>query len=124
MGTWSHGNFDDDTSADHLSILTSQLVKEVEDAMADPADLEPDEYWGCAVPCNLELLTLIARQGWVGVAFPAADIAKAWKQTYLRVWDDNIDGLEPKPEYKRLRREVLVKTFDNLIEEAVRREAD
>lgn len=54
MGTWGTGNFDDDTAADHLSILVSRLVREVTDAMAgDPVALEADEYWGVAVPCNL-----------------------------------------------------------------------
>ncbi|MDX3612490.1 DUF4259 domain-containing protein, partial [Streptomyces europaeiscabiei] len=26
----------------------------------DPVELEPDEYWGVAVPANLELLSLLA----------------------------------------------------------------
>ncbi|MBL8717245.1 MAG: hypothetical protein JNL79_14760 [Myxococcales bacterium] len=43
--------------ADHLSILTARLVEEIEAAMAgDPVALEPDEYAGVAVPCNVELL--------------------------------------------------------------------
>jgi len=29
MGTWGHGNFDDDTSADDLGSLMARLVKEV-----------------------------------------------------------------------------------------------
>jgi hypothetical protein len=62
MGTWGHGNFDDDTPAEHLWALTDQLVKEVSTAMADPKKIEPDEYWGCAVPSNVEILNVIARQ--------------------------------------------------------------
>lgn len=57
------GNFDDDSAADHLSIVTGKLVEEIETAMADPETIEPDEYWGVAVPCNLELLHLIAKRG-------------------------------------------------------------
>jgi hypothetical protein len=56
MGTWGHGNFDDDTAADHLSDLTGKLLGDIQKAMeGDPVEIEPDEYWGVAVPCNLEL---------------------------------------------------------------------
>ncbi|MBM2614678.1 DUF4259 domain-containing protein [Actinoplanes sp. LDG1-06] len=122
MGTWGSGNFDDDTAADHLSGLTARLVREVEDAMAgDPVELEPDEYWGVAVPCNLEILHVLAGRGWVGVQLPEAATVEAWKATYLGVWDATIDDLEPGPEYKTQRRAELERTFDQLAE-AIRAE--
>lgn len=117
MGTWGSGNFDSDTAADHLSILTARLVREVEDAMAgDPVELEPDEYWGVVVPCNLEILQVLANQRWVGVELPKAATVQAWKSTYLAVWDANIDELEPTPEHKTQRRTALERTFDQLAE--------
>ncbi|WP_432993719.1 DUF4259 domain-containing protein [Dactylosporangium sp. CA-233914] len=115
MGTWGSGNFGSDTAADHLSILTERLVREVEDAMAgDPVELEPDEYWGVAVPCNLEILYLLAGQSWVGVVLPEVETVEAWKATFLAVWDASIDGLEPTPQHKAQRRAVLERTFDQL----------
>ncbi|UWP79467.1 DUF4259 domain-containing protein [Dactylosporangium fulvum] len=124
MGTWGTGNFDNDTAGDHLSILVARLVREVEEAMAgDPVDLEPDEYWGVAVPCNLELLHLLAAQRWVGVTLPSADIVLEWKQRYLAAWDGAIDGLEPTEEYRAARRAVLERTFDQLADRS-RREAE
>ncbi|MER7007899.1 DUF4259 domain-containing protein [Dactylosporangium sp. NPDC000555] len=117
MGTWESGNFDSDTAADHLSILTARLVREVEDAMAgDPVELEPDEYWGVAVPCNLEILYVLASQAWVGVVLPEVETVESWRATYLAVWDASIDGLEPTPEHKTQRRAVLERTFDQLAE--------
>ncbi|GAA2377287.1 DUF4259 domain-containing protein [Dactylosporangium salmoneum] len=117
MGTWGSGNFDSDTAADHLSILSARLVREVADAMAgDPVELEADEYWGVAVPCNLEVLCLLAGQPWAGVTLPDAGTVEAWKATYLAVWDASIDGLEPTPEHKAQRRAVLERTFDRLAE--------
>ncbi|MBB2947758.1 hypothetical protein FB565_007529 [Actinoplanes lutulentus] len=117
MGTWGSGNFDSDTAADHLSVLTARLVREVEDAMGgDPVELEPDEYWGVAVPCNLEVLHVLASKGWVGVELPAAATVEAWKATFLAVWDARIDGLEPAPGHKEQRRTVLERTFDQLAE--------
>ncbi|WP_436530809.1 DUF4259 domain-containing protein [Actinoplanes sp. HUAS TT8] len=117
MGTWGSGNFDDDSAADHLSVLTARLVREVEEAMAgDPVELEPDEYWGVAVPCNLEILHLLASRPWAGVVLPEAGTVEGWKRTFMAVWEASIDGLEPGPEHKVRRREVLERTFDQLAE--------
>lgn len=115
MGTWGYGNFDGDTAADHLSALANQLIKEISDAMADPRELEPDEYWGAAVPCNVEILTLFASQHWVGAEIPAPSVVENWKTTYMAVWEQYIGELSPAPEYKLRRREVLLKTFGNLL---------
>ncbi|MEV6522178.1 DUF4259 domain-containing protein [Longispora sp. NPDC051575] len=115
MGTWGSGNFDSDTAADHLSELAGRLLDEVEAAMAgDPVGLEPDEYWGVAVPCNLELLRVLAEQGYVGVTLPEPEKITGWRDTFVAVWDATIDGLEPKPDYRTERRRVLVDTFDRL----------
>ncbi|MEU1623016.1 DUF4259 domain-containing protein [Streptomyces sp. NPDC005722] len=117
MGSWGSGNFDGDTAADHLSLLTARLVREVEDAVAGaPGTLEPDEYWGVAVPCNVELLHLIAGRGWAGAVLPAAATVHRWKAAHLAAWDAAIDDLEPSPEYRAERRAVLVRTFDALAE--------
>lgn len=104
-------------AADHLSALVTRLVGEIEEAMAgDPVELEPDEYWGVAVPCNLQILHVLANQDWVGVTLPEAATVEAWKATYLAIWEESIDGLEPEPEYRRERRAVLERTFDQLTE--------
>ncbi|MEV0576140.1 DUF4259 domain-containing protein [Streptomyces sp. NPDC050392] len=115
MGTWGAGNFDSDTAADHLGDLAARLVAEVTEAMAgDPVELEPDEYWGVTVPCNLELLLLLDRQGWVGVTLPPAAVIRSWQETFLAVWERTIDGLEPDEAYKDERRKVLKATFERL----------
>lgn len=123
MGTWGSGNFDGDTAADHLVVVTGGLVDEVEKRMTgEPVELEPDEYWGNAVPANVELLCLIADQGWVGAVLPPVATAERWKTTFLAVWDATIDGLEPTAEFKAERRAVLVATFDRLVAAASARE--
>ena len=87
----------------------------------DPVEIEPDEYWGVAVPCNLELLCLIAERQWVGVVLPEPETIEGWKRHYLTVWDTTIDGLAPTPQGREKRRAVLVDTFDRLVA-AARRE--
>jgi hypothetical protein len=115
MGTWGSGNFDNDTAADHLGELIDELIEDVTKTMArGPGSIEPDEYGGVAVPCNLEILCLLAKQKWVGVELPEAATIAKWKATYLGVWDAKIDGLKPKPSHKTARRAVLVATFDEL----------
>lgn len=121
MGTWGSGNFDSDTAADHLVVVTDRLVTEVAEAMAgDPVEIEPDEYWGVAVPCNLELLHLIAQQGYVGAQLPDAATIEEWKTKFMAVWDATIDGLEPMDRHRAERRAVLALTFDRLAEAASR----
>ncbi|MDW5323798.1 DUF4259 domain-containing protein [Plantactinospora sp. KLBMP9567] len=123
MGSWGFGNFDNDTAADHLSIITKRLLDEVTEAMAgDPVELEPDEYWGVAVPCNLELLYRLAELPYVGVCLPEPDVAADWKRRYLAVWDETIGELVESAEARESRRAVLVETFDRFLA-AARHEA-
>jgi hypothetical protein len=96
MGTWGHGNFDDDTAADHLSDLTGRLMKEIATAVEDPGEIQPDDYWGCAVPCRIEILNVVAKQRWVGMKLPKPDVAEKWKTDFLSVWDEYIDKLKPQ----------------------------
>ncbi|MGY0465699.1 DUF4259 domain-containing protein [Kitasatospora sp. cg17-2] len=125
MGTWGSGNFESDTALDHLSAVVGRLVEEVAEAMAgDPVGLEPDEYWGVAVPCQLELLHVLARSGHASGELPEAEVVEGWKETFMAVWERTIDGLEPKPEYKKQRREVLIRTFDQLAADARQAAAD
>ncbi|MGP2439700.1 DUF4259 domain-containing protein [Streptomyces sp. JW3] len=122
MGTWGSGNFESDTALDHLSMVVDRLVTEVTDAMTgDPVALEPDEYWGVAVPCDLELLHTLARAGHT-TGLPDPETIEDWKETFMAVWEATIDGLEPSPAYKEERRSVLNRTFDQLAK-AARREA-
>ncbi|MGW2846829.1 DUF4259 domain-containing protein [Streptomyces sp. NPDC001274] len=115
MGTWGSGNFDSDAAADHLSGITGRLVERIAEAMAgDPVRLEPDEYEGVTVPCDIELLCLIAEQGYVGAGVPEPAVVAGWRETFMPVWERTIDDLEPTPEYKEERRAELVRTFDRL----------
>ncbi len=124
MGTWGAGNFDSDTAADHLSIVTNKLIDEIQQAMDSPSDLEPDEYWGVCVPCNVELLILIERKGHVGCNIPDVKTVESWYRTYMNVWDSSIDDLEPPSEFKEARRAVLVKTFEALLAVSSKHSAD
>ncbi|MFE1167591.1 DUF4259 domain-containing protein [Nocardiopsis sp. NPDC058789] len=117
MGTWGSGNLDNDTAADHLSGVVERLVGEVAAVMAgDPVEWEADEYWGDAVPCHLELLYVLAREGYSGGRLPAPEVVLGWRRDYMAAWERSIDGLEPSPRFREERRAVLLRTFDQLAE--------
>ncbi|GAA2746803.1 DUF4259 domain-containing protein [Kitasatospora cinereorecta] len=121
MGTWGSGNFESDTALDHLSIAVDRLVTEVAEAIAgDPVDLEPDEYWGVAVPCNLELLHVLVQAGYGAESLPEAGVVKEWQRTFMAVWERTVDGLGPSPSFKEERRSVLNRTFDQLADAITR----
>ncbi|MFJ9555375.1 DUF4259 domain-containing protein [Nocardiopsis sp. NPDC101807] len=123
MGTWGSGNFESDTAREHLSAVVDRLVAEVSEAMAgDPVAIEPDEYWGVTVPCNLELLYVLALAGHTSDRPLRPETVEGWKRDFMAVWERTIDGLEPSPGFKEERRAVLVRTFDRLAGVAARRE--
>ncbi|MFF2351838.1 DUF4259 domain-containing protein [Kitasatospora sp. NPDC058115] len=121
MGTWGSGNFESDTALDHLSAVVGRLVAEVAEAMAgDPVELEADEYWGVAVPCNLELLHTLVRAGYGAQDLPDAGVIAQWKSAFMAAWERSIDDLEPSPAFKEERRAVLGRTFDRLAQATTR----
>ncbi|MBO9624803.1 MAG: DUF4259 domain-containing protein [Microbacterium sp.] len=126
MGTWGPGNFEDDTVADGLSEITDDLIAKIAEQFADEDDdtaLEPDEWGGSMVPAWLELLTDISSVGRVGATFPDSSTVAAWRDRYLRVWDEYIDELDPDEDYRVDRLAVLTATFERAIDLARTREA-
>ncbi|MEX8193759.1 DUF4259 domain-containing protein [Comamonas guangdongensis] len=114
MGTWSHGNFDNDTALDWLDDITGQLLDEIAEAMESPACLEADEPDADLVPCRIELLCAMAEKG-MPPQWPDVETLAEWKRIYLEVWDSSIDELEPSEDYKQGRRATLVATFDRML---------
>ena len=115
MGVWDSGNFDNDTAADHLYDIVEGLIKDIRDAVVNPLELEADEYWGSAMPCNIELLTLIGSQHYSGFHYPDSEEAIKWKEVFMSAWLGSIDGLEPEESYKEERIKILNETFDKFI---------
>lgn len=125
MGTWGPGNFEDDAAADGLGEITDDLISKITEAFSDEDDdteLEPDEWGGTMVPAWLEILTDISSAGRVGATFPPLATIEAWRDRYLRVWQDGIDELDPDEDYRAERRQVLDRTFERAVELAHKRQ--
>ena len=125
MGTWGPGNFENDCAADHLYEVCGPLLKQVEEAMKDPSLIEPDEYDSDIVTANLEIIACFSEhlgryaRGEIEdylypCVLPPPETVAEWKQKYLAAWDAGIDGLDPTPDYKQKRREVIIDTFDRV----------
>lgn len=129
MGTWGEGIYQNDMAIDHVYDLLDRLVEEIEQTVADPVRMEPDEDDSRRMLANLDLLFLISehvyRQVWDtwsirGPMLPDAGTILDWKAKYLMTWDAGIDGLDPRGEYKRKHRPIIVATFDQLAQASQR----
>lgn len=113
MGTWDAGIFDNDCAMDHVCAFTGKMIEEIDEAVANPSELECDEYWGDAMRAHIEMLLLLQRDA--HGLLPEPEKAILWRDTYMNIWDGYIDKLQPKPDYKIKRRAILVSLFDRLI---------
>lgn len=114
MGTWAHGNFDNDTALDWLGDITGQLLDEIAEAMDSPESLEAGELDSDLVPCKIELLCAMDERGMHPI-WPELKTLQQWKSIYLQAWDESIDELEPDEGYKQDRRAEIINTFDRML---------
>jgi len=93
MGTWSSGNFDNDAAQDILSIARDVFWPQIDGFLrSDRATVEDiDETLAC-IAIHLALI-----KG-VGVKPPDREFSTALRQKIVRIYDEQIDGLKPKPE--------------------------
>ncbi len=125
MGTWGHGNFENDTAAEYLVEFCQPLLEQIRKAVADPKSLEPDECDSDIMMANIEILVVMGEnigrttEDIIGDSlfpfpYPVVEEIEQWKSAYLQVWDYYIDSLTPSPNYRKKRRELIVNTFDRL----------
>ena len=107
MGTWGPGNFQNDSALDVVDGVLDVAKSEIEAFRA--SDRVGVEDLDQVVACIAIHLTLHAG---CSASRPDADVARAVRDKVLRIFDDKIDLLKPKPEYKAARRAVLVETLD------------
>ena len=112
MGTWGSGNFEDDTAADFIHMFTSDIIDEISKIIDDKNAIEPDEYEGVALPCKIEILTMITEKEW-GCYAPSIEEVEEWKKKYLKVYDEyNISNVEYM-DFILKKRRIINNTFDN-----------
>lgn len=107
MGTWGPGIFENDSALDMVGGVLDVAVVEIEAFRAsDRVGIEDLDQVVACIAIHLAL------HEHCGASPPEADVARAVHEKVLRIFDDDIDRLKPKPEHKAARRAVLERTLD------------
>lgn len=113
MGTWAAGNFDSDGALDYVGDLIDQLTHTITTCF-DENDADIDEGGESYLMPSVAIIKLLADH--CGAAPPKPDVLASWHSRYLTIYDNQIDGMEPKPEYKVERCTIIDRTFTELID--------
>ncbi|HVT79286.1 MAG TPA: DUF4259 domain-containing protein [Phycisphaerae bacterium] len=105
MGTWAEGNFDNDTALD----LVGDIAQSATDEMTPPDAVEDVDLVMAAVAIRKVLVEHC------NAPRPEPSQLKKLKAQVLAIYDEEIDGLEPEPQYKIARRKVIAQTFDDFL---------
>jgi hypothetical protein len=109
MGTFAEHNFGNDGAMDYLAMLTAKLVATITEVLGDESRRALDEDGETLLMPSVEILALLCER--YGAAPPRPATIQHWAETYLDVYDREIDRLRPKPGFKAARRKVIDHTF-------------
>lgn len=112
MGTWGAGNFENDGALDYLCDLVQRLEKEIKDCFTEENRADLDEDGEAVLIPSVAILSVLCEK--FNVAPPKETVIKEWRETYLRIYDEQIDNLRPREDYKQERRQVIEETFAKL----------
>ncbi len=121
MGTWGPGNFDSDDAVDYLSEVIRGFVDTVEQLFTQRRASLDDQGEGRLMP-TVEMIGVLCDWCQGGppairvVTPPRPRVIRRWKQQYLEIYDEQIDGLllPGKEGFGPERRAHIVRTFDRL----------
>ena len=121
MGIWGPGNFDGDEAVDYVSHVIDGFVETVEQLFAQGRASLDDQGEGRLMP-TVEMVSVLCDWCQGGpptirvVAPPDPEVVGRWKQRYLEIYDEQIDGLLPPAgdSFGPERRAHIVRTFNRL----------
>ncbi len=116
MGTWGPGNFDNDSANDYIDEFSQEMIDKIEGCFATEDGYSLDEGGEGVLMPTVEILSVLCER--CSGLPPEPEVVVRWKQAYLTNYDDQVDNLEPTPEYKIARRQVIEETFGKLEEQA------
>jgi len=112
MGTWDAGPFANDRALDHVGDVFDYLMAAVNAFMAAPTiDGDFDAAFASIAIMNVVMKLTLSRPYIDGEIVDGAQIRAAM----LACFDEQIDGLEPAPGYKRDHRLALVSALDEFV---------
>lgn len=112
MGTWAAGNFASDGALDYVGGLIDQLTNTINECFEEEnADL--DEGGESHLMPSVGIIKILSEN--CGAAPPKPAVVQKWQKKYLKIYDSQIDDLDPQADYKDDRRKIIVQTFDDLV---------
>ncbi len=116
MGTWGCGNFDSDAACD---LRDDELRRLEADFLSSFASghfrVEDLDFLMAAFAMYTTLLEHCGGEA------PQPKAIRAWLNQVLRVFDDQIAGVDPGGAFREPRRQVIQQTFDQLLTVAEQR---
>jgi hypothetical protein len=109
MGTFAEHNFGNDGAMEYLALLTAKLMATITEIMADPERMELDEDGESMLMPSVEVLALLCER--YNAVPPKRKTIRQWSQKYLEMYDQTIDRLRPRGDFKVARRKVIDHTF-------------
>jgi hypothetical protein len=110
MEQWETGNFDSAGASQFLGELIEDLVEQIEDIFDDEDRFSLDDDAECILMPCVELVALLCER--YDARPPKPKKIQKWHKKYLKMYDAQIDDLEPPDGYKEERRGVIDKTFN------------
>jgi hypothetical protein len=120
MGTWGAGNFDNDSACDYLDSIKFQLIRVIEDCFKREDDTDLLDECGDELMASIEILTLLTEHYYGHNPHVEVSEARRWRDTYLRIYDNEMDDSLATLEYQVERRKVIEDTFAKLEQQARR----
>src|SRR5262245_26265019 len=106
MGTWGPGNFENDAALDMVEEVRAAATAEVEAFCgSDQVGIEDLDDILAGVAIHLAL------HEHCNASPPDLDVALNLREKALRIYDEQIDSLEPQGDYKAVRRATIAETL-------------
>lgn len=109
MGTWGAGNFDNDGALDYVGEVEHELVRRIEEILADEDRRALDEEGESVLLPTVEMLSVLHEHCRFGL--PQLETVRRWKVRYLATFDEQIESLGPRPGFAEARRGVIEASF-------------
>jgi hypothetical protein len=116
MGTWGTGNFANDGALDYLGELVGRLAARVEELLGSVRGADLDEGGESELMPSVEIVSVLVER--CNAVPPRASVVRGWRERYLRLYDAQIDALDPDTGFKGERRRVIEATFGKLERQA------
>ena len=113
MGTWGEGNFHNDSARDYLASVIKHHIQTIEDCLGSEQKQKLINCGESKLMPSADILTLLCEA--YNASLPVSEATvRDWKDSYLEIFDQQIDSYKPEPSYKLKRRNTIEETFEIL----------